>query len=79
MVCSAWRRLRGDLIAVYNFLMRRRGEADADLSSVMISDGSQGALEQAGTGEVVMLPSLCEFKKCLDNKIQVCGVILEVS
>ncbi|KAJ7400748.1 hypothetical protein BTVI_102610 [Pitangus sulphuratus] len=36
------RRLRGDLIAVYNFLMRGRGGAGSDLFSVMTSDWTQG-------------------------------------
>ncbi|KAJ7418847.1 cd99 antigen-like [Willisornis vidua] len=36
------RRLRGDLIAVYNFLVRRRGGAGTDLFSVVTSDRSQG-------------------------------------
>ena len=36
------RRLRGDLIAVYNFLMRRSRGTGADLFSVINSDGTQG-------------------------------------
>lgn len=40
-MCSACRRLRGDLTAVYNFLMRGRGGADTDLLSMMSSDKSR--------------------------------------
>ncbi|KAJ7404271.1 cd99 antigen-like [Willisornis vidua] len=36
------RRLRGDLIAVYNILMRGRGRADTDLFTLVISDRIQG-------------------------------------
>ena len=38
MVSSAWRRLRGDLIAVYNFLKRSSGRGGADLLSLVTSD-----------------------------------------
>ncbi|KAJ7400315.1 hypothetical protein BTVI_106700 [Pitangus sulphuratus] len=36
------RRLRGDLTAVYNFLMIGRREADIDLFSVVTGDSTQG-------------------------------------
>ena len=32
------RRLRGDLVAVYNFRVRRRGGGDTDLFSLVTSD-----------------------------------------
>ncbi|KAJ7423290.1 Structural maintenance of chromosomes protein 5 [Pitangus sulphuratus] len=38
LVCSAWMRQRGDLIAVYNFLLRERGGAGTDLFSLVTSD-----------------------------------------
>ncbi|KAJ7413142.1 hypothetical protein BTVI_44055 [Pitangus sulphuratus] len=36
------RRLRGDLIAAYNFYVRGKGGAGTDLSSVVISDKTRG-------------------------------------
>ncbi|KAJ7407778.1 hypothetical protein BTVI_61747 [Pitangus sulphuratus] len=36
------RRLRGDRIAVYNFIVRGRGGTGTDLSSVVTSDRTQG-------------------------------------
>jgi len=36
--CSAWRRLRGDLITVYNFLKEGSRAGDADLLSLVSSD-----------------------------------------
>ncbi|KAJ7418210.1 hypothetical protein WISP_60373 [Willisornis vidua] len=89
------RRLRGDLIAVYNFLMRGRGGTGTVLFSVVPSDrNGQGNglnlcqrrfkldirkrfFSQIVVGhwnrlprEVVIAPSLTEFKKHLDNTLR---------
>ncbi|RMC06600.1 hypothetical protein DUI87_16037 [Hirundo rustica rustica] len=73
-------RLRRDLIAVYNFHMRRRGEADTDLFSVVTSDMTRRnglKLFWGGLGWILEKgfssqrshhsTSLTEFKEHLDN------------
>lgn len=42
IVCSALRRLRGDLIAVYSFLMGGSREGGDDLISLVPGDRTQG-------------------------------------
>ncbi|GAB0179749.1 hypothetical protein GRJ2_000440200 [Grus japonensis] len=87
------KRLRGDLIAVYNFLRGDNGGGGADLLSLTTSDKTQGndmKLHQRKfrldirkrlftervvshwnrvPREVVMAPSLSEFKECLDDAL----------
>ena len=42
MVCSAWRRLRGDLIVACSFPTRGGGGAGADLFSLVTNDMTRG-------------------------------------
>ncbi|KAJ7409614.1 hypothetical protein BTVI_56046 [Pitangus sulphuratus] len=80
------RRLRGDLIAVYNFLMRRRGGVTSDRTRGNSMKLSQGRFSldirkrfftRRAVGywnrlstEVVTASSLTEFKKHLDNSLR---------
>lgn len=52
LVCPAWRKLKSDLITVYNFLKEGRGEGGADLLSLMISNMDTSKWTESATGEV---------------------------
>ncbi|KAK4810807.1 LOW QUALITY PROTEIN: hypothetical protein QYF61_008779 [Mycteria americana] len=75
------KRLRGDLIAVCNFLMRGSREGGADLFSLVSGDTTLDIRKKFFTErvvkhwnklprEVVMAPSLSVFKKHLDNALR---------
>ncbi|KAK4806954.1 hypothetical protein QYF61_027343, partial [Mycteria americana] len=68
------RRLRGDLIAVYNFLKGGSGGGGADLLSLDTWKWNEGTSLRVGhwnrlPREVVTAPSLSEFKECLDDAL----------
>lgn len=75
LVYSAWRRLRGDLIAVHNFLMRRRGRHWS-----LFYDDQWQELRGTGTGspELEHATKPVWVQEVFGQYSQALGVILEV-